>query len=66
MDWIQTLTIIGTLTGIMMYMGNRLHADVDRLDADMKLCMKRLDGHATRIDQLYQMFVDLLKENRKP
>lgn len=26
---------------------------------------RRLDGHASRIDQLYQMFVDLIKEGRK-
>jgi hypothetical protein len=32
---------------------------------DLKSIGNRLDGHATRIDQLYRMFVDLLKEGRK-
>ena len=57
MDWLQTITIIGSLGGFMMYFLNRIHNDVKSIGA-------RLDGHATRIDQLYKMFVDLLKERK--
>ena len=62
MEWTQALTIIGvnvTITGIlagfMIYFFNKIHGDIDRLD-------RRLDGHATRIDQLYTMFCDMQKE----
>jgi hypothetical protein len=67
MDWIQVVTIIGSLGGIMIYMLQRLEKDFDRVNRDidkintnMDAMGRRLDGHATRIDQLYKMFVDLL------
>jgi hypothetical protein len=31
-------------------------------DAEIKSIVTRIDGHASRIDQLYQMFCDLIKE----
>ena len=58
MDWIQVFTIIGVLGGFMIYMLQRIEKDVDTYG-------RRLDGHAQRIDQLYKMFVDLLKEQKK-
>lgn len=57
MDWIQVITIIASLGGLMIYL-------IQRMDADIKSLCNRLDGHATRIDQLYKMFVDLLKERK--
>lgn len=58
MNWIEVFTIIGVNAGIIVWM-------VNKLDADIKSLGNRLDGHAARIDQLYKMFVDLLKEGRK-
>ena len=58
MNWIEVITIIGTLGGLMIYL-------IQRMDADIKSLGNRLDGHAMRIDQLYKMFVDLLKEQKK-
>jgi len=57
MDWIQVFTIIGVLGGFMFFMLQRLERDIERIDI-------RMDGHASRIDQLYQMFVSLLKEKK--
>lgn len=65
MDWTQTYTIIGVnialiglLATIMIFAINRIHNDVGAL-------LRRLDSHATRIDQLYRMFVDLVKQKNK-
>ena len=72
MDWIQVATIIGVnvavfavLATLIIWAVNKLHADVKSLNTDVKSIGSRLDGHANRIDQLYRMFVDLVKEGRK-
>ena len=64
MDWIQVATIIGVnialfggLASLIIWVVNKLDKDVDKIGI-------RLDGHAARIDQLYKMFVDLLKERK--
>lgn len=62
--------------GFIIWAINRMDSDVkaisERMDADIKAIGNRLDGlgnrldsHAQRIDQLYHMFVDLLKEVKK-
>jgi len=58
MDWIQVFTIIGVLGAFMMYMLQRIEGDIDASN-------RRQDAHAQRIDQLYRMFVDLVKEGKK-
>jgi hypothetical protein len=50
-DWIQVIFIVGTLGGMLFYF-------INKLDADIRLQMQRTD-------QLYQMFIDLLKEGKK-
>lgn len=72
MDWIQVATIIGVniavfavLATLIVWAVNKLDADVKSLNTDVKAIGSRLDGHANRIDQLYRMFVDLVKEGRK-
>lgn len=65
MNWAQILTIaalnismFGALAGLVIW-------TVNKHDSEIKSINGRLDGHASRIDQLYQMFVDLLKETKK-
>jgi hypothetical protein len=72
MDWTQTITIIGVMGALfsvfatMMYwLVSRLDSDIKAIGSDVKSCTARLDGHAMRIDQLYKIIVDLLKEGRK-
>ena len=62
MDWTQTYTIIGVLVGLFTIFTGFFVWMVNRIDSDVKSIGSRLDGHAQRIDQLYKMFVDLLKE----
>lgn len=59
------IAMFGGFATMVYWMVNRIDADVKSLSTDIKAITSRLDGHATRIDQLYKMFVDLLKEGRK-
>jgi hypothetical protein len=61
-DWIQALTIIGTLGGLMIYLVQRMDKDITGLSDRVDKMGTRLDGHATRIDQLYMIIIDLLKK----
>lgn len=49
--------VIGTLSGLCLFMFNKL-------DEAIKLLAGRMDAQASRVDQLYSMFVDLLKERK--
>jgi glutamyl/glutaminyl-tRNA synthetase len=51
MDWTQAFTIIASLGTFTFWLFTKIDNDV------------RAQGQ--RIDQLYQMFVDLIKEGRK-
>lgn len=51
MDWIQVFTIIGTIVGFLIWHANRVDTEASR--------------QAARTDELYKMFVDLLKNNKK-
>ena len=65
MDWTQIWTIAGINIAMFTALASLIVWTVNKLDADMKGLGGRLDGHAARIDQLYQMFVDLVKEGKK-
>lgn len=71
MDWTQAYTIIGInialmafLATIMVWMVNKIDIDVKSVGERIDKFGSRLDGHAARIDQLYKMFVDLLKKDK--
>lgn len=53
MEWMQVLTIVGTLIGGIFY----IHTDVKEIRKDMQ-------QQNARIDKLYEMFVDLLKTKK--
>lgn len=55
MEWIQVLTIIATLAGGIFY----IHSDIREIRKDMQ-------QQSARIDKLYEMFVDLLKNKNTP
>lgn len=68
MDWTQILTIAGI--NITMFAGfgtflvwimNKLDTDIKALGFQIESSNRRLDGHANRIDQLYNMY---LSENK--
>lgn len=58
MDWFQTASIIATVIGCAYY----IHRDIKE---DLRCQTARLDQQAARTDKLYEMFIDLLKENKK-
>ncbi len=59
------MTIIGMNIAMFAVFSTMMYWMMNRIDSDVKSACTRLDGHAMRIDQLYKMFVDLLKEGRK-
>lgn len=68
MGWGQTLTIILSVSGILLAGGVYIHSDIksmcSRMDSLSSEHSSRMDAQSARTDQLYQMFVDLLKENK--
>jgi hypothetical protein len=64
MDWTQACTIIGINIALFGALATLTIWAVNKLDADINGISGRLDGHAMRIDQLYRMFIDLLKERK--
>lgn len=72
MNWAQILTIaglnlsmFGALAGLVIWTVNKHDSEIKSIVSRLDATNSRLDGHASRIDQLYQMFVDLLKETKK-
>jgi len=64
MDWTMALTIIGANIALFAILATLIIWVVNKLDSDIKSIGTRMDSHATRIDQLYKMFVDLLKAGK--
>ena len=62
MDWIQVLTIIASLLGGVFY----IHSDIRDIKKDMQQHNARMDQLSGRIDKLYEMFIDLLKNKNTP
>lgn len=51
MEWLQTLSIIATVVASAYFIHRDIHSD--------------MRAQAARTDRLYEMFIDLIKENRK-
>lgn len=71
MNWEHILTVagvnmalIGAFTTAVIWAVNKIDADVKSIGARMDKSDDRFNAHAQRIDQLYKMFVDLLKEKK--
>jgi len=54
MEWIQVMTIIVTLLSGVFY----IHLDIREIKKDMQ-------QQNARINNMYEMFIDLLKERKK-
>lgn len=54
MEWFQVFMIIASFAGFMTWIRNDLHSSSERLDAHVRDTNKRLD-------EMYRMFVDLIK-----
>lgn len=64
MDWTQTITIISVNVALFALFATLGIWSLNKLDSDIKGISSRMDSHAARIDQLYKMFVDLLKAQK--
>lgn len=75
MTWSMVITIIGSnialagiFAGFVYWAFSKLDADIRsvsiKIDADMTAQTNRTDQLHKRTDQLYQMFIDLLKEQK--
>ncbi len=71
MPHIDIIAIIGTNIALMAVVGGFIVWAVNKLDTDIKSLSNRvdainnrMDGHAMRIDQLYQMFIQLIKDKK--
>jgi len=71
MDWTVGLTIIGVLvalfaamTTLIIWVVNKLDSDIKNVGEKIDRAVIRLDGHATRIDQLYNIIIDMLKAGK--
>ncbi len=63
-QWIQVLTIIGVNVTLIGALATVIIWTVNKMDADVKSACTRLDGHAMRIDQLYKIIIDMLKDRK--
>lgn len=64
MNWIQVFTIIGSLGAFTFWLFTKLDNDIKSSNSRQDAQMGRIDQQMVRIDQLYGMFVDLLKEKK--
>ena len=60
----NTIAIISVNIGLFVAMATLVIWMVNKMDADVKSACARLDGHARRIDQLYSLILDILKEKK--
>jgi len=72
MDLAQFSTIIGVILAFLALLTTLIIQSINKIDTDIKSISTRLDsvttrldGHAARIDQLYSMFISLLKEKKE-
>jgi hypothetical protein len=69
MGWGEIITVIGlfvTLISGFVALGAMIISIFNRLDNDIRSIANRMDTQTARTDQLYQMFIDLLKDRRNP
>lgn len=61
MEWLQTFTIIISLAGCMYWMKTDIKSHIDRLDSDISKVDGKIELAHRRMDQLYQVIIDILK-----
>jgi predicted CDP-diglyceride synthetase/phosphatidate cytidylyltransferase len=64
MGWAQIITLIGVNIALVGALATLIIWAINKLDADVKSIGNRLDGHATRIDQLYSVILKIINEKK--
>lgn len=57
MDWIQVFTIIGALGAFILWSHQKLDSDISKVEGKIEVAHRRMD-------QLYQVIIDMLKAGR--
>jgi hypothetical protein len=60
----QLITFIGVNIGLFAALASLVVWTVNKHDARLDKMDSKFESHSARIDQLYKMFVDLLKEKK--
>lgn len=58
------ITIIGANVALFAAMATLVIWAINKIDNDVKSIGNRLDGHAQRIDQMYSIIMQMLKERK--
>ena len=59
---VEWLALMITLIGSVYFLDSRFESKVQRVEERLDI---RIDAQAERTDRLYEMFIDLIKEQRK-
>ncbi len=65
MEWFQVLIIFISFGIFLGYIMGKILRHILNIESNIKIIAARSEKHEQRIDMLYQMFIDLLKEQRK-
>lgn len=60
-EWV---TILAALFGGIAFLSYQIYSIDSRMDQRMGLFEQRMNAHEQRMDQLYQNFIDLLREKK--
>lgn len=58
------IPIVASFIGVMFWFISDMRIQIGRVDSDIKAQGERTDNAMARIDKLYTMFVDLLKDRK--
>lgn len=64
MDWYQLITGIVAICGMLYFFVKRFDDDLRQVNDSINGLSNRIDSQGARIDKLYEMFIDLLKERK--
>jgi hypothetical protein len=64
MDWIQVLTIIGTVLGAAAYLHSDFRVLENRLDTHIVAINERVDAANARTDALISILIDVVKKQK--
>ena len=68
-DWFKILTLIGSLFAALVYFHLDINKQIEKIDSSTTKQIDRIEismqKQAERSDRLYEMFVDLLKQQKE-
>lgn len=65
MNWIEVLTVIGSLTAVVTFLFSYMSVRFNSLDTDVKSAISRIDAAHQRIDQTQAIIMRMLEKQGK-